>query len=82
MQKENVDLQKAIGQVIRTVRIRKGFKFTLFCYEHGIPTTTLYMLEQGSSNTRAANLYYVVQALGLSFAEFGALVDKQLVENA
>lgn len=81
MQQENVNLQKAIGRVIRAVRLRKGLKFTLFCYEHGIPTTTLYMLEQGSSNTRAANLFNVVQALGLSFAEFGALVDQELSNN-
>lgn len=78
---DNVDIQKIVGRVIRAERKRRGFKFTLFCYEHGIPTTTLYMLEQGNRKIRVDNLFNVVNALGLSFAEFGALIDKELAQN-
>lgn len=67
-----------VGRAIRRERKRQGYKFTIFCYENDVPTTTLYMLEKGNSNTRVANVYHVAELLGLSFKEFGELVDKEL----
>lgn len=71
-------LQIAIGRAIRKERIRRGIKFTIFCYEHGFPTTTLYMLEKGNSKSSAVFVFKVVEDLGLTFQEFGVLVDKEV----
>lgn len=71
-------LQKAIAQALRKERKRQGLKFTIFSYENDIPTTTLYMLENGNSNTRAVNMFHVAEALGLSCKDFGELIDKEI----
>ncbi len=70
-------LQMAIGRAIRNERKRRGIKFTIFCYEHEFPTTTLYMLETGNSKTSAVNVFKIAEELGLTFQEFGALVDEE-----
>ena len=67
-------MQKAIGQVIYKERKRRNLKFTIFCYENDISKTTLYMIEQGKNRTYSTNLFRIVQALGLSFEEFGRLL--------
>ena len=66
-------MQKAIGQVIYKERKRRNLKFTIFCYENDISKTTLYMIEQGKNR--------IVQALGLSFEEFGRLLKEELPEG-
>lgn len=71
-------LQMAIGRALRNERRRRGIKFTIFCYEHDFPTTTLYMLETGNSKTSAVSTFRIAELLGLSFQEFGALVDKEV----
>ena len=62
-------MQKAIGQVIYKERKRRNLKFTIFCYENDISKTTLY------------NLFRIVQALGLSFEEFGRLLKEELPDG-
>ena len=74
-------MQKAIGQVIYKERKRRNLKFTIFCYENDISKTTLYMIEQGKNRTYSTNLFRIVQALGLSFEEFGRLLKEELPED-
>ena len=81
MQEYNKIIQKAIGQVLYKVRKSKKLKFTIFCYENDIPKTTLYMIEKGKNKAYATSLCKIISALGLSFEEFGALLDKELPEN-
>ena len=78
MQEKNKILQQAIGRVIAKVRKQKNLKFTIFCYENDITKTTLYMIENGKNKPYVTNLFEIVKALGLSFEEFGALLDKEL----
>ena len=74
-------MQKAIGQVIYKERKRRNLKFTIFCYENDISKTTLYMIEQGKNRTYSTNLFSIVQALGLSFEEFGRLLKEELPDG-
>ena len=74
-------MQKAIGQVIYNERKRRNLKFTIFCYENDISKTTLYMIEQGKNRTYSTNLFRIVQALGLSFEEFGRLLKEELPDG-
>lgn len=72
---------EAVGKVISRERKRRKYKFTIFCYENDIPKTTLYMIERGLSKSYALNIFRIVSALGLTYEEFGALVDKELPEG-
>ncbi|MBR2430562.1 hypothetical protein IKB17_03750 [bacterium] len=78
MQDKNKILQESIGRVINKTRKQKGFKFTIFCYENDISKTTLHMIEKGKNKSYVTSLFEVIKALGLSFTEFGALLDKEL----
>ena len=78
MQNKNEILQEAIGRAIKKVRKQKNFKFTIFCYENDISKTTLYMIEKGKNKPYVTSLCEIIKALGISFEEFGALLDKEL----
>lgn len=81
MQDYNAIMLKAIGKVVHRERIRRKLKFTIFCYENDISKTTLYMIEKGKNKSYVTNLFKIIHALGLTFEEFGALLDKELPEN-
>ena len=78
MQDRDRILQEAIGRVIQKVRKQKNFKFTIFCYENDISKTTLYMIEKGKNKPYVTSLCEIIESLGLSYEEFGALLDKEL----
>ena len=78
MQDRDKILQEAIGRVIYKIRKQKNLKFTIFCYENDISKTTLYMIEKGKNKPYVTNLFEIIKALGLSFEEFGTLLDKEL----
>lgn len=74
-------LLKAIGRVISNELKRKKLKFTIFCYENDISKTTLYMIMKGKNKAYVTNLFKIINSLGLSYKEFGALLDKELPKN-
>lgn len=78
MQEEDAKLYIAIGKVLRKVRTEKNIKFTIFCYENDIAKSTLNNIENGNVQTYFSKIAQVVRALGLSFEEFGKLLDKEL----
>lgn len=81
MQDKNKILQEAIGRVITKVRKQKNLKFTIFCYENDISKTTLYMIEKGKNKPYVTSLFEIIEALGLTYTEFGILLDKELPET-
>ena len=81
MQDKDKILQEAIGRVIYKIRKQKKLKFTIFCYENDISKTTLYMIEKGKCSPYATTLYEIIRCLGVSFEEFGKLLDKELPKN-
>lgn len=81
MQDKNKILQKAIGRAVEKIRKQKHLKFTIFCYENDISKTTLYMIEKGKNKPYITSLCEIIRALGVSFEEFGALLDKELPQE-
>lgn len=78
MQDKNKILQESIGRVIHKIRKQKNLRFTIFCYENDISKTTLYMIEKGKNKAYVTSLFEIIKALGLSFKDFGELLDKEL----
>lgn len=81
MQDKNEILQKAIGRTVEKIRKQKNLKFTIFCYENDISKTTLYMIEKGKNKPYVTSLCEIIKALGVSFEDFGALLDKELPQE-
>ena len=78
MQADSKILYEAISRVIHNARISKNFKYTDFCYENDIPMSTYDAIINASTQSSCYNIGKVIRALGLSFAEFGALLDAEL----
>ena len=78
MQDDFKMLYEAISKVIHTVRKDKNIKYTDFCYENDIPMSTYDAIINATIQSSFYNIGKVVKALGLSYAEFGALLDKEL----
>lgn len=78
MQDKEQQLKEAIGRIISKVRKQKKLKFTIFCYENDISKTTLYMIEKAKNKPYVTNLFEIVKALGLTYEEFGKLLDEEL----
>ena len=78
MQDKEKILLKAIGKVIKKVRKEKELKFTIFCYENDISKTTLHMVENGKNKPIITSLAKIIEALGISYSDFGRLLDQEL----
>jgi len=78
MQEKDAKLYKAIGKVLREYRLSKNLKFTIFCYENDITTSTLNNVENAVTQTYFSKIAHIIKALGLNFEEFGKLLDKEL----
>ncbi len=81
MQENDKILYLAIGKVLRDVRKKTGQKFTIFCYENDIPTSSLNALENGLSQAYFSKIFKVVKALGITMEEFSALLEKELPKD-
>ena len=71
-------LYEAISKVIHSVRTDKKMKYTDFCYENDIPMSTYDAIINASTQSSFYNIGKVVKGLGLSYKEFGELLDKEL----
>ncbi len=78
MQADSKMLYEAISRVIDKVRKSKNIKYTDFCYENDIPMSTYDAIINASTQSSCYNISKVIKALGLSFEEFGALLDEEL----
>ena len=81
MQENDLKIYKAIGNVLREVRLDKKLKFTIFCYENDIAKSTLNNIENAAAQTYFSKIAQIVLSLGLNFEEFGKLLDKELKNN-
>ena len=77
MQERDAQLYKNIAKVLREQRKARNLKFTIFCYENDIATSLLNTIENGSAQTYYSNIARVIKALGLTYEEFGRLLDKE-----
>lgn len=81
MQERDLKLYKGVANVLQRERKKKNLKFTIFCYENDIATSLLNTIENGETKTYFSNIARVVKALGLTFEEFGKLLDEELGED-
>ena len=81
MQDDSKILYKTIAKIIKRTRKQKGYKYTLFCYENDIPTTTYDNIVNAKCQATFFNIAKIIKALNFSFEEFGKLLDKELPSN-
>ena len=81
MQENIRHLYEAISRIIDKKRSELGIKYTDFCLGNDIPTSTYDDIINAKRKSSFYNVAKVVKALGLSFEEFGALLDKELPDN-
>lgn len=81
MQDDSKILYEAISKVVHRVRTDKNIKYTDFCYENDIPMSTYDAIINASAQSSFYNIGKIVKALGLSYEEFGKLLDKELPKN-
>ncbi len=81
MQERDLKLYKTVGKILKQKRKEKGLKFTIFCYENDIATSSLNLIENGASQAYFSKIAKVAKALGMSFEEFGRILDEELGEN-
>lgn len=81
MQKDSEILYKAISRVITKARESKGIKYTDFCYGNDIPMSTYDAIINASVQSSYYNISKIVKALGLTYEEFGKLLDKELPKD-
>ena len=78
MQEKDAKIYSIVSKILRKERKKKNLKFTIFCYENDIATSVLNTIEKGDTKTYFSNIARVVKALGLSFEEFGKMLDEEL----
>lgn len=81
MQDDAQKLYNAISKVIVDQKEKKGIKYTEFCYENEIPMTTYDYVINAKTKASYYNIAKIARGLGLSFEEFGRLLDKELGED-
>ena len=81
MQEEVKQLYTAISRIIVKIKEEKGIKYTELCYENEIPMSTYDDIVNAKTKASYYNVSKIIKGLGLSFEEFGKLLDKELPEN-
>ncbi len=81
MQEEVKQLYTAISRIIVKIKEEKGIKYTELCYENEIPMSTYDDIVNAKTKASYYNVSKIIKGLGLSFEEFGRLLDKELPEN-
>ncbi len=81
MQEDAQKLYSAVSKVIYETRKNKGIKYSDLCYENDIATSTYDDIINAKTKATFYNIAKVTRALGLSFEEFGRLLDKELPKD-
>ena len=81
MQISDEKFYKNVGKILKNKRLKKGLKFTIFCYENDIAKSSLNLIENGASQAYFSKIARVIQALDMSFEEFGKLLDREISKD-
>ncbi len=71
---------KAVGAVIRKLRLQKGMTQELLSGLAGIARTHLSMIEVGSKQANVATLWRIADALGLRLSQLIAMSEQEMDE--
>ena len=78
MQEKEEKFAKTIGRIIKTYRQNNPKKYVLFCDENSISNSTLNNIENGIRSAKLYTILKIINALGLSFREFGEILDNEI----
>lgn len=78
MQDKTQKLYEAVSVVLCKIKNKKGIKYTNLCYENDIPTSTYDDIINAKNKATFVNIAKITKALGLTFEEFGKLLDEEL----
>ncbi len=81
MQDNERKFSEIIGRVIKNLRQNNPKKYVIFCDENCIADSTLNNIESGSRSPKLYTIARIIKALGLSFKEFGEILDKELTDE-
>ena len=81
MQEEAKLLHSIISEIITKIRKQKGISYTDFCLGNDIPSSTYDAVIKAENHVYFFNIARVVKALGLSFEEFGKMLDEELPDD-
>ena len=81
MQDNERKFSEIIGRVIKNLRQNNPKKYVIFCDENCIADSTLNNIESGLRSPKLYTIARIVKALGLSFKEFGEILDKELSDE-
>ena len=81
MQDDSKILYRAISRVVHKARTDKKIKYTDFCYENDIPMSTYDAIINATTQSSFYNIGKLVKALGLTYKEFGEMLDNELPKN-
>lgn len=81
MQEKENKFSKLIGRIIKDLRKNNPKKYVLFCDENDIANSTLQNIETGIRSPKLYTICRIVKALGLSFKDFGEILDKKLEKD-
>ena len=80
MQEDKI-LAKAVADILKEIRLKKGKSLNLFCNEYSIPTSTLSDLENAKCNAKLISLYKILNAYEYNIVDFIKELNKKLPEN-
>lgn len=77
----NKIFQEAIAKVMYRERNLRVDKITVFCYENGIPSTTMNSIENAKNDSGMTYICRIMNCMGIDGMHFMMLVNKELPEN-
>jgi transcriptional regulator with XRE-family HTH domain len=73
----NPAARRALGKVLRAFRHRRGLSQEELAHEADVDRTYVGGVERGERNPSFENLWFLLHALGVSWAELGQALDRQ-----
>lgn len=72
---ETAELTRALGEVLRRLRLEKGISQENFAYEAGLHRTFMGMIERGNRNITLATFCKLAEAFKMSASDLLRLVE-------
>ncbi|MDD6212576.1 MAG: helix-turn-helix transcriptional regulator [Clostridiales bacterium] len=71
------DIQKIVGQRIRSCRKKKGFTQEKLAEKSDLHPTYIGMIERGEKNLSITSLEKILSALNISFSDFFQMIEEE-----
>jgi transcriptional regulator with XRE-family HTH domain len=72
-------LQKALGQRVRQLRLRKGYSQEAFADHCGVHRTFMGTIERGETNLSLQNLARIATGFGITLSKLFSGIERQTV---